>query len=93
MDYPQSGFKCRKCQQFKTRKDFVFRVMGGHDRLHCWCKHCRTTKPQNVPDYYCRMAIRGGSSIPANVEIPQWLMELKRRQIQLRRMKNERKHV
>jgi hypothetical protein len=90
-DYPLCGFKCRQCQQVKPHREFVFRVMGDNERLHVWCKRCRSTVPQHVPDYYCRMAIRAGTNIPAMARIPKWVVELKRRQIQMKRMANERK--
>jgi hypothetical protein len=93
MDYPGCGFKCRNCQLVKPRKDFVFRVMHGYERLHVWCKRCRETKPQHIPNGYVRMALRAGTRVPATAKIPKWLVELKRRQIQMKRMVKERKRA
>jgi hypothetical protein len=87
MPHEEQWYFCGKCDVRQQRKEFEVTTIGAV-RLHQWCRSCRKKHPQPISDYYARRCVQQGTKIPMNA-VPAHLIELKRRQIQLKRMVRE----
>lgn len=88
--FSEREYICANCRERKDGTQFA--LFDDPKRLHSWCKDCRLKYPYPVPDYYVRRLLRQRTHIAAN-SIPATLIELKRKTLQLRRLrKNHEDH-
>jgi hypothetical protein len=89
LPHDQQFYYCAKCDVRKPRSEFEVGKRRGLRGLSRWCKDCRLKHPSHVTDGYASHLIRQGTGLPFTAPVPKHLIELKRRQIQLMRLRKE----
>lgn len=93
LPHDQQFYYCAKCDIRKSRAEFEIplrkNMHGLSHGLSHWCKDCRLKYPSHVTDGYAAHLIRQGTGLPYTAPVPKHLIELKRRQIQLMRLRKE----
>lgn len=82
----EQSYFCRKCEVRQPRTAYELHKGNQKGMLHLWCLDCRKRHPFPIADHVIRTMIRNTTKLPSSFPIPQHLIELKRKSLQLKRM-------